>query len=186
MLQTLWFVVETVASMLSAACLLRGYMNWRGLGARDPIGQFLIAATDWLVRPLRRMLPRPRRLDWGSFVAAALVALVLGLFYVLVFANGRIPAFGVVVLLAAFWLIKWSLYLVMGAVLLGAILSWVNPFAPIRPTIDALIQPVLDPVRRIVPLLGGVDLSPLVVLIVAQVLLSALHAALPALVSLHA
>ena len=181
MLQTLWFLVETVASLLAVACVLRGYMNWLGLGARDPIGQFLIAATDWLVRPLRRVLPRPRRFDWGSMVAGALVALVLALFYVLVFGGGRMPVLGIVLLLAAFWLVKWSLFLMMGLVLLGAILSWVNPYAPIRPTVDTLTRPVLDPVRRIVPLIGGVDLSPLVVLILAQVLISALQSALPAL-----
>ncbi len=186
MLQSLWFLVETLASLLAAACLLRGYMNWLRLGVRNPIGQFLIAATDWLVRPMRRMLPRPRRFDWGSVLAGVLIALVLSVFYVLAFGAGRIPSLGVVILLTALWLVKWSLYLVMGLVLLGAILSWVNPYAPIRPTIDTLTGPLLDPVRRVVPLLGGVDLSPLVVLIAAQVLLSALHAALPALLSLGA
>lgn len=170
--------------MLAMACVLRSYMNWLGLGARDPIGQFLIAVTDWLVRPLRRMLPRPRRFDWGSLVAGVVVALALSLFYVLVFGGGRIPALGVVILLSAFWLVKWSLYLSMGLVLLGAILSWVNPYAPIRPTIDVLTRPLLDPVRRLIPLIGGVDLSPLVVIILAQVLVTALHSALPSLLSL--
>ena len=59
----------------------------------------------------------------------------------------------------------------MGIVLLSAILSWVNPQAPFAPTLNALTRPFLAPVRRIIPLVGGVDLSPLVILIVVQVLL---------------
>lgn len=181
MMQTIWYLIDTVASLLAVACLLRGYMNWLGQGARDPLGQFVVAATDWLVRPLRRMLPRPGRFDWGSVLAAVLIAFLLALLYLVMFGGGRIPMLGLALLLAAFWIVKWILYLIMGLVLFGAILSWVNPYAPIRPIVDALTRPFLMPLRRVIPLIGGVDLSPLVVLIIAQVMLSALHSALPSL-----
>ena len=180
-MQTIWYLIDTVASLLAVACLLRAYMNWLGQGARDPLGQFIVAATDWLVRPLRRLLPRQGRFDWGSVLAALLIAFVLALLYLLMFDSGHIPLLGLAMLLAAFWIVKWILYLITGIVLFGAILSWVNPYAPIRPIVDALSRPFLMPVRRFVPLIGGVDLSPLVVLIIAQVLLSLLQSALPSL-----
>jgi len=92
----------------------------------------------------------------------------------------RAPAFGVVVLLAVFWLVKWSLWLLTALVLLLAILSWVNPHAPIAPTIDTLTRPFLAPIRRIVPLIGGVDLSPLVLILLAQLALTVLQSVMPA------
>ncbi|MFA5685587.1 MAG: YggT family protein [Burkholderiaceae bacterium] len=171
MSQTLWFLVETLASLLATACILRAYMNWVGVLARDPIGQFIIAVTDWLVRPLRRILPGVRGIDWASVAGGALVALLLAFIYLSMVGRLGPTAIGAAVVFAVYYLLKWSLYLLMGVVLLSAILSWINPDAPIAPTLNALSRPFLAPVRRIVPLVGGVDLSPLVVLIVVQVLL---------------
>ncbi|MCO5119793.1 MAG: YggT family protein [Burkholderiaceae bacterium] len=171
MSQTLWFLVETLASLLATACILRAYMNWIGVISRDPIGQFIIAVTDWLVRPLRRVVPGSRGIDWSSVVAAALIALLLALVYLSFVGRLGPSAVGAAVVFAIYYLLKWSLYLLMGVVLLSAILSWVNPSAPIAPTLNALTRPFLAPVRRIIPLVGGVDLSPLVILIVVQVLL---------------
>jgi len=175
MLRTLWFLIETLGSLLVSAFVLRA-LAWRvQLPTRNPIGQFLIAATDWLVRPLRKVVPASRTTDWASICAAVLVALVLATLWTLIFAGSRTLAFGGVLLLALFWTLKWSLYLLIAMVILQAVLSWVNPNAPIAPAIDQLTRPFLAPLRRVVPLVGGVDLSPLVLIILAQVLLSALE-----------
>ncbi len=179
-----WLLLETLGSLLATACVLRAYMNWLGLGARDPLGQFIIAVTDWIVRPLRAVLPSPRRnvrsADWASLLAALALAVVLAVLFVVLMGAVRAPAFGVVVLLAVFWLVKWSLWLLTALVLLLAILSWVNPHAPIAPTIDTLTRPFLAPIRRIVPLIGGVDLSPLVLILLAQLALTVLQSVMPA------
>jgi len=172
MSQTLWFLIETLASLLATACILRAYMNWVGVLSRDPIGQFIIAVTDWLVRPLRRVVPGgSRAIDWASVAAGALVALLLAFIYLSLIGRLGPAAIGAAVVFAIYYLLKWSLYLLMGIVLLSAVLSWVNPQAPIAPTLNALTRPFLAPVRRIIPLVGGVDLSPLVILIVVQLLL---------------
>lgn len=181
---TLWFLLETVGSLLATACILRAYMTWLGVVARDPIGQFVIAVTDWLVKPLRRLVPARRGVDWASVLAAFVIALLLGILYFLVLAHARAPSFGLVTLLAVFWLLKWSLYLLTGVVLLQAILSWVNPHAPIAPVLNELTRPFLGPLRRIIPLVGGVDLSPLVLIIATQLLLTFIQSALPSLFSL--
>jgi len=186
--QALWLLIETLGSLLATACVLRAYLNWIGLGARNPVGQFVIAITDWLVLRLRSVLPDARQnvrsVDWASLLAALLVTVVLAIAWVMMFGGRRIPAFGVVVLLAVFWLIKWTLWLLTALVLFLAVLSWVNPHAPIAPTIDALTRPFLAPIRRIVPLVGGVDLSPLLLILIIQLLLTLLQSAMPAFMAL--
>ncbi|HEY5634133.1 MAG TPA: YggT family protein [Burkholderiaceae bacterium] len=184
MVRALWFLIETLTSLLATACLLRA-LAWRlQLSARNPISQFLIAVTDWLVKPLRRALPASRSTDWGSLVAAALIALLLAVAWTVVFAPSRTPAFGGVVLLAGYWLVKWSLYLLMGLVILHAVLSWVNPHAPVAPVLDQLTRPFLAPLRRVIPLVGGVDLTPLVVIVAAQVALTGIESLFLSLVAM--
>ena len=112
------------------------------------------------------------------------VALLLAVAWTVVFAPSRTPAFGGVVLLAAYWLIKWSLYLLMGLVILHAVLSWVNPHAPVAPALDQLTRPFLAPLRRVIPLVGGVDLTPLVVIVAAQVALTGIESLFLSLVAM--
>src|SRR5690606_28483352 len=149
--QALWLLLETLGSLLATACLLRAYMNRVGLGARNPVGQFVVAVTDWLVRPLRRVLPAGGTVDWASILAGFVVSLVLAVLFVALFGGGRFPAPGAVLMLSVFWLLKWSLWLLTALVLMQAVLSWVNPHAPIAPTIAALTRPFLAPIRRVVP-----------------------------------
>ncbi|NLD67476.1 MAG: YggT family protein [Limnobacter sp.] len=186
MRQALWLLLETLGSLLAIACLLRAYMNRVGIGSRNQIGQFILAVTDWLVRPLRRLVPAGGRLDWASIVAALLVSSVLAFLFVSMFGARQVPSFGAVLLLSLFWLVKWSLWLLTVLVIVQAVLSWVNPYAPIAPTIDALTRPFLAPIRRVVPLIGGVDLSPLVLILGIQVLLTLIQSMVPGLLAFGA
>ena len=183
--QALWLLIETLGSLLAGACLLRAYMNFCGVGMRNPVGQFVLAFTDWLVGPLRRMLSPRGRIDWPSLLAALIVAVLLAFVFAMIFGSAaHLPSLGAVLLIAIFWLLKWSLWLLSLLVIAQAVLSWVNPHAPVMPTVDALTRPVLTPIRRVVPLVGGVDLSPLVLLLLVQVLLTLLQTGLlPALLA---
>ncbi|HPU52997.1 MAG TPA: YggT family protein [Burkholderiaceae bacterium] len=176
-MSALWLLIETVGSLLATACVLRAVAWSQNLSARNPLMQFVIAITDWIVKPLRRIVPASRRVDWASIAAALILALVLAFFYS-VLLLARSPMFGGVFFIALFWLCKWTVYLLIGLLLLQAVLSWVNPHAPIAPVIDALTRPFLAPVRRFIPLIGGVDLSPLVLIVVAQALLMVLESML--------
>jgi len=186
--QALWLLLDTLGSLLATACVLRAYLNWLGLGPRNQIGQFVVAITEWIVRPLRSVLPAarkgPRSVDWASLAAALLLAIVLAAIWIMIFGRGRAPVFGAVVLLALVWLVEWSLWLITALVLLLAVLSWVNPHAPIAPTIDALTQPFLSPIRRVVPLIGGIDLSPLVLILLVQMLLTLLKSVTPSFIAI--
>ncbi len=183
MMSALWLLIETVGSLLATACVLRAVAWSQQLSPRNQLMQFVNAITDWIVKPLRRVLPPSRRVDWASLAAALIVSVLLALIYsMLMLARG--PMFGGVLFIALFWLCKWTLYLLIGLVLLQAVLSWVNPQAPVAPVIDHLTRPFLAPIRRVMPLIGGVDLSPLVLIVAAQALLMLLESLLSAVLRL--
>jgi YggT family protein len=171
MSQILWLVIETVGSLLAVACALRAYAHRVHLNPRNPISQFVSALTDWIVLPLRKLIAPGRTMDWASVLAASLLATVTSLLFFLVVGGVTVPNPGSVLLLAAIWLVRWTIWLVIGLVIVQAILSWVNPYAPLAPAIQQLTQPILEPIRRVVPLIGGVDLSPLVLIVLLQILL---------------
>ncbi|MFT3799882.1 MAG: YggT family protein [Burkholderiaceae bacterium] len=169
MTDILWLVIRMVGGLLATACILRALAYRFHLSPHNPISQFVNAVTDWIVKPLRRVLPPSRDNDWASVLAAVLLALVIAIVYMLLL--GRMPMPGFVLLMAVSMLIEWVLYLMIGMLILQAVLSWVNPHAPIAPTINQLTQPFLAPIRKIVPLIGGVDLSPMVLMLIIYVLL---------------
>lgn len=171
MSRILWLLIETLGSLLAVACVLRAYAHRVHLNPRNPISQFVSALTDWLVRPLRRLIPPGRTMDWASVLAAVLVAMLTAVLFFVVLGGVTVPNPGSVLMLAVIWLVRWTVWLMIGLVIVQAILSWVNPYAPLAPAIQQLTQPFLAPIRRVVPLVGGVDLSPLVLIVLLQVVL---------------
>jgi len=173
------FLIDVVGGLLASACLLRAWMQWLRLPARNPLGVFIQSLTDWLVRPLRRVIPGWRGVDWASIVAAFLVALTSVLLATM--ASGALAASwsapGALLLfsLALVWTLKWALYLALIVVLVAAVMSWINPHAPLLPLFDSLAAPLLRPIRRILPLMGRFDLSPLVLILLIQIALIALR-----------
>ena len=87
-------VVQTIASLLAGMCLLRAYMLWLGLrvGLGNSAGAWVVGLTDWLVLPLRRILPKAGRIDLGSLVAAFLVMLLQAAVIALLFELSAPPA----------------------------------------------------------------------------------------------
>jgi YggT family protein len=138
------------------------------------LGQFIFQVSDWLVKPLRKVLPGIGGYDWASLLGAFLIVVVSILASVGV-TTGFAPEL-------IFWMsllrfVSWILFGFMALLIVGAVFSWVNPHAPLAPLMQALTEPLLRPLRRVIPLIGNVDLSPLVALIalqIAQKLLGAL------------
>ena len=171
MYRTLWSVLETAGSLVVSGCVLRFWLLAIGTGLRDPVGYFVKSLSDWLIRPIQAIVPPHPRLEWASLIAALMISVVLAVAHVLLFSP-LAPSFGAVVLLALSWMGKWALWLLMFVLILQAVLSWVNPSAPIAPLLERLSDPLLAPIRRRLPRVGGVDLSPLVLIIIAQVILT--------------
>ncbi|MBC5768400.1 YggT family protein [Ramlibacter albus] len=165
--QIISFLLEVAAGLLGGACLLRMYMQYQRIPFGNPVGRFVFALTDWLVLPLRRVLPPVGKVDTASIVAAYLVTLVQYAIVWLLILRGVSPA--VVPVLAIFALLRLVISGLMGLVLVYAILSWVRADSPIVDVIDRLCAPLLRPFRKLIPLVGGIDLSPLVLLVLLQI-----------------
>jgi len=131
------------------------------------MGRFIFAMTDWLVLPLRRVIPAAGRWDLASLVAAYVVQLAE--FVILWLLSGMGGNIASVVILAAFGLLRMAISGMTGLVIVYAILSWIQTNSPIADLLERLVMPVLIPIRRVVPLAGGIDLSPLVLLLLLQV-----------------
>ncbi|MGH8719077.1 MAG: YggT family protein [Burkholderiales bacterium] len=171
--QALQFLLNVILSLFLFTLLLRFYLAAVRAPSHNPISQFTVAFTDFAVRPLRNVLPASRSWDWATLTLAWVTAFLL-LAVSVVFASGGgfrsdlIPALAIWALIH---LLRWGIYIVMGATLIQAILSWVNPYSPIAPVLDAMTRPFLRPIQQRVPMVGNVDLSPLIVLVLCQLLL---------------
>jgi YggT family protein len=175
--QILSLLLGTAASLLTLAFLARVWMQWTRAPFRNPVGQFVITFTDWAVRPLRRIVPGLFGIDLASLLAAWLtqcvfLAIMASLMGVGLFALGGLLAIAWGALLAV---LKLFIYLLMGVVILAALMSWLSPYSPAAPLFNGLAAPLLAPVHRFVPIFGGLDLSPLVVILLLQVVLIVLE-----------
>jgi YggT family protein len=158
----LTLIVDTIAVLLGGALLLRFWMQVVRVRPPNALGQFIFQVTDWLVRPLRRLLPGVGGYDWASLTGACLV-IVLAVAINLAMHSGLSLQF--LVILSLLRLCQWVVYGFMALIIIEAIFSWVNPHAPLAPFIRALNEPLMRPLRRVIPLIGGIDLSPLVALL---------------------
>jgi YggT family protein len=165
--QIISFLLDVAAGLLGGACLLRLYMQQQRIGFGNPVGRFVFALTNWLVLPLRRLLPAMGRWDTASMVAVYLVELAQ--FSLLWLLAGRLTGYEIIPLLAVFGVARLVVSALTGLVIVYAILSWVQADSPIADIIDRLCAPLLRPWRKLIPLVGGIDLSPLAFLVALQV-----------------
>ena len=163
------YLVETVFGFFVLLLLARFHFQWLRVPFRNPVGEFVLATTSWMVTPVRRVIPGLAGLD----VPTLLLAWVLqGLCVWAVAAmRGIDPDVLPVVLRAALDLVRYSLYILVFAIIVQVVFSWINPYAPMAPVFNAMTAPFLRPLRRFIPPLGNVDLTPLVLLVVIQIVL---------------
>jgi YggT family protein len=173
--RTLIFLIETAAGLFTLMFLLRFYLQWARAPQRNPISDFVNALTNFAVRPARRVIPGLWGLDLASLALAWLVQF-LDLFLILQLRGyefGAAPGQAILamLLLAAVMLMRLGLYVVIVVLIAQAVLSWVNPYSPVAPLLNALARPFLRPFQRLIPPVANVDLSPLFVIIACQLLL---------------
>jgi YggT family protein len=172
------FLTDSLVAFFVVLLLVRFHFQWLRVGFRNQVGEFIIATTNWIVMPLRRVIPGLAGLDLATLLAAWLLQ-VLGL-WLLAFIVGHEPSLGVLAGVALVGLVRYSLYILIFAVFIQALLSWVNPDAPVMPVFNALTRPFLRPLRRFIPPVGHVDLTPLALLLILWVLLILLDGAVRA------
>jgi YggT family protein len=161
-------LVDVVAGFFVYLLLARFHFQWLRVPFRNPAGEFIVVATNWVVAPARRVIPALAGLDLASLLLAfAIQAAALWALALIVAAQ---PEPGRLAALAAVYLLRYSLHILVFAIIVQAVLSWTNPYNPLAGVFNALTRPFLAPIRRFLPPLGGIDLSPLVLLVVLQLL----------------
>ena len=173
--KALIFLANTVFGLFTMALLLRFYMQWARAAYRNPLSDFLSALTDFMVRPARRVIPGLWGLDLATLVLAWLIQ-VVELFVILQIrdyplASAGGSAYAGLALLAMVAIVKLGLYVVIAVVVFQAVLSWINPYTPLAPLLNNMTRPFLRIFQKLIPPIGNVDLSPLVVIVICQLLL---------------
>ncbi|MDP2816767.1 MAG: YggT family protein [Polaromonas sp.] len=182
LIRILAFLLETLFFVLIGATLLRAWMNYLRINMRAQPGIFVMAVSDWIVKPLRRVLPvavAQSRVDWASVLAAFVLALLYALLGALLIGalSGGLQAMAdlnlmllpALLLAGLKMLLRVALQVAFVAVLAFAIISWVQPGSAMYVLLGRLTEPLLAPLRRVIPQIGGVDLSALVLLLLLQI-----------------
>jgi YggT family protein len=175
MMHAVVFLLDAVVSFFCTLFLLRFLMQATRVSFAGQLGNFVVSLTNWAVKPLRRIVPGIAGLDWSSVIAALGLQLLLAALLIGMAGNGLGPDGGAVALTVVWFairaLLRLAIYILIGAMILLAVLSWINPYSPLAAPASQLTRPLLDPIRHIVPLISGIDLSPLVAILLLQMVL---------------
>ncbi|CAG0909933.1 unnamed protein product [Cyprideis torosa] len=163
-----YFLVDTLFSIFIALIMVRMLLGIARADFYNPISQFLVTATNPLVKPLRSIIPSIGRIDTAAIVLM-LVLTVLQYFLLTGLAGNSVNVVTLIPI-AIIKLIELLLNVYIFALIIQAVISWVNPGAhtmqnPMASLLNSLTAPIVNPVRRVLPPVGMVDLSPMVVII---------------------
>lgn len=168
-LAPLQFIADTLTTLYTGAVMLRLLLQLVKADYYNPICQFVVKVTHPVLRPLRRAIPSIGRFDTASLVLMLAVQ-TIALIALSSLQGAELPAFGGVLVLAAMRTVELFFDLYVGIILGSALLSWISPHShsPVASLLYSLSEPVLEPVRRLLPAIGGLDLSPLVALMALE------------------
>ncbi len=170
------FLLQATLGLLSIAFLLRFYLQLTKTSFQNQFAQLIVTVTNFAVKPMRRIIPGLGKFDISTILLAYLTQWVLN------FTTLLLKGFPVFVAGNTIWLVISGLALIevaslsisifLYAVLIQAVLSWINPHTPVAPALNSLTNPVLRLFRKYIPPAGNFDLSPLAFIIAAQLLLT--------------
>ncbi|PHV13205.1 YggT family protein [Chitinimonas sp. BJB300] len=173
--EALSFLVRNLVSFLILNLLLRFYLQLARAPFGHPLAQFTVKLTNFAVLPLRKWVGSIGGYDTATLLLAWLSALLMHFVLLLLSPwpiNLLTPVAAIgLVMLSLVELMRLSLYLLFATVLVQAVLSWVSPYNPLSPMLDAISRPFLSPLRKLIPTIGGIDLSPMVLLLILQMML---------------
>ncbi len=167
------FIVNTIAQLYLFVLLLRLLLPWFGTDFRNPIAQAILKLTSPVVVPLRRIVPPIGRIDTATVLVAFIIQYVTIVVVLMIMGSFALATFAQIAITSVVNLLLLVLNLFIFAILIRVVLSWISPggYNPILAVIHSLTDPVLRPFQRLLPSMGGLDLSPLF----AMILLSALR-----------
>jgi len=156
----IWLIVKTIGSLFVVACGLRAYLQMVRLHAQNPVSRATFRLTDWIVMPIRRLMPGFGGIDWASVLASLFLSLLLAVAYFFLMSWGLLGSdaglvgkpvapFGWIVVLAVIWMAGWLLQLGVVILIATVAISWINPMHPLKPVFDLLSAPMLAPFRAL-------------------------------------
>lgn len=168
------FLVDTLFTLYIIVVLLRMLLGWARADFYNQLSQFIVTATNPVVVPLRRILPPIGKLDTSAIVLA-LVLMLIKVAVIQLLAGGN-PSFGLMLLTAVVDLVKMVIYIYMFALIIIAVMSWVNPQGmgqhnPMYSILDSLTRPIIRPLQGMNLKVGMMDLSMLAAILLLQILL---------------
>lgn len=173
--QAVLLIVDSVAGFFSILLLLRFFMQVFRAPFNNQFGSFVVKLTNWAVMPLRKVLPPLFGLDSASLLAAYLLqALALVAVVSLHAGPGALDPAGTAILILTRSLLatlRLCVYLFIGLLIVQAVISWFSPHSPLYRPIYQMTYPFLQPLRRIIPPVSGIDLTPLIAILLAQIIL---------------
>ena len=174
------FLLQTLLGLFTLAFLLRFYFQLTKVSFQNQAAQAIVTLTNFAVKPMRRLMMALGNLGIPKLdVSTLLLAYISQL--ILTVCSLWLKGFPLLIAGSSIWLIiltvtllgviSMSISIFLYAVLIQAVLSWVNPHTPIAPILDKLTNPILNFLRKFIPMAGNIDLSPLAFIITAQLLL---------------
>lgn len=159
------YLIDVLFDFYIILVMLRFMLQWAHADFYNPISQFIVTLTNPPLIFLRRFIPGLFGVDFAALVL--LVALAMLKLLLSVVLTGALPNLLGVLVLAVATIVKYSFYMMMFAVLARIILSWVAPYNrhPAAMLINQISEPLMAPVRRILPPMGGLDLSPMLLFV---------------------
>ncbi len=170
LVETAQFFLDTLLEPFAALLLLRFHLQWLRAPLRNPLGEFIFLLTDKLVLPARRLIPSVRLLDIATLLLALLVE--MGYLSCILLLHSYPLDSLTLFAWALVKLIKLSIYLLMGALFIEALLSWTNPHTPFAPVLRSITRPFLQPLQRFVPQKSGLDFSFLILFFLCYILIA--------------
>lgn len=159
------YLFDTIFNLFLIIVLLRFWMQWVRANFRNEFGQFLLAVSNPVIIPLRKIVPSIGPIDTATVVLAIL--LVIFKYTLLPLLSGSAIPWGFILAYCLGELIKYSVYIFMAAIVIQIIASWVAPYShhPLLDIAKSIAEPLMAPARRLLPSVGGIDFSPIIVFI---------------------
>lgn len=158
------FLLSTIFNILTLMFLLRFLMQIFKTSFHNPIGQIVMALTDFAVKPVRRFVPSWKKVDLSTLLLAFLTQLLLN------FILAKVPVWPNMFGLSLLGIARTIFDIFFYAIFIQVILSWVNPHTPIAPVLNSLTRPILRPIQKMIPPISGIDFSPFVAIILLQMI----------------
>lgn len=169
-----YFLIDTLFSLYIALIMIRMLLGLARADFYNPISQFIVAATNPVLRPLRGLIPSFGKIDSAAIVVMIVLKMIQ--LSLLLLLKGQAPALLPLLWYAVLQLLELLIYVYIFALIIQAVISWVNPTAlysgnPMGSLLNSITKPVTAPISRVIPPIGMIDISPLIAILLLNIAL---------------